>query len=89
MVKSRDGWQWTRHEGLKPGLPCIGVINPSQNVKNFDNVFDVVVIGAGYAGLTAARDLTTAGLLLIISPSNGIILALADMYLLKVSRLYC
>ncbi|OAL17294.1 hypothetical protein AYO22_11860 [Fonsecaea multimorphosa] len=61
MAKSRDGWQWTRREGVKAGLPCIGVINPSQSVKNLDKVFDIVIIGAGYTGLTAARDLTVAG----------------------------
>src|SRR5689334_13599343 len=65
MSKSRDGWQWTRHGGVDPGLPCIGVIRPSQNVKDSDHVFDVVIIGAGYTGLTAARDLTVAGLLFI------------------------
>ncbi|RYP09168.1 hypothetical protein DL764_001439 [Monosporascus ibericus] len=58
---SRDGHHWTRDGGLQEGLPTIGVIRPASNWVS-DKVHDVVIIGAGYAGLTAARDLTVAGL---------------------------
>lgn len=61
MAKSREGWQWTPKEGLSAGLPSIGVIEPSQQIPNSKDVFDVVVIGAGYTGLTAARDTATTG----------------------------
>jgi len=62
MAKSRDGWQWTPDGGLRAGLPSIGVIEPAQSIRNLQELFDVVVIGAGYTGLTAARDLATSGL---------------------------
>ncbi|CAG9992135.1 unnamed protein product [Clonostachys byssicola] len=57
---SRDGWQWTPQTGLKAGVPTVGVIQPpSTAVKG--TVYDVAIIGAGYTGITAARDLTTTG----------------------------
>ncbi|KAJ3543614.1 hypothetical protein NM208_g3486 [Fusarium decemcellulare] len=57
---SRDGHHWTPSGGLQAGLPSIGVIQPPSN-KTTDKVHDVVIIGAGYTGLIAARDLGTAG----------------------------
>lgn len=44
------------------GLPCRGVISPATNIPQLaPRTFDAIIIGAGFAGLTAARDLTTAG----------------------------
>jgi phytoene dehydrogenase-like protein len=62
MTQSCDGYQWTLKEGLKAGLPCIGVIQPNSNVEITSHIYDVLVIGAGYTGLTAARDSATSGL---------------------------
>lgn len=59
--RTREGFHWTQSKGLCAGTPCIGVIDPIQNVRKTGIVYDVVVIGAGYAGLTAARDLTISG----------------------------
>ncbi|OQV01297.1 hypothetical protein CLAIMM_06678 [Cladophialophora immunda] len=59
--QSREGWSWTGESGLKSGLPSVAVVKPETNVQNRDKVFDVAIIGAGYAGLTAARDLSTSG----------------------------
>lgn len=61
MAKSREGWQWTPDTSLQAGLPSIGVIEPSQNIHNPKEIFDVIVVGAGYTGLTAARDTSTTG----------------------------
>ncbi|KAI7782186.1 monoamine oxidase n [Diaporthe eres] len=58
---SRDGYQWTPETGLKAGVPCLGVIQPQSTVASKDTVYDVAVIGVGYTGLTAIRDLTTTG----------------------------
>jgi monoamine oxidase len=58
---SRDGFQWTQDSGLEFGIPCIGVIQPPSNIQSTEHTYDVIVIGAGYTGLTAARDLTTTG----------------------------
>lgn len=63
IAKSSEGWHWTPSGGLVAGIPSKGVIQPSQNIKQSDAVFDVIVIGAGYTGLTATRDLTTSGTL--------------------------
>ena len=58
---TREGFQWTESGGLQKGIPCLGAIRPSSNIQNSEQIYDVVVVGAGYTGLTAARDLTTAG----------------------------
>ncbi|KAJ5211248.1 Flavin amine oxidase [Penicillium cf. griseofulvum] len=61
-MTSRDGFQWTPETGLSQGVPSIGVISPSTNICSSSAKYDVIVVGAGYAGLTAARDLTLTGL---------------------------
>jgi NADPH-dependent 2,4-dienoyl-CoA reductase/sulfur reductase-like enzyme len=61
MGISREGWQWTPSSGLQAGLPSVGVIEPSQNLQHPNDTYDVVVIGAGYTGLTAARETSTNG----------------------------
>jgi hypothetical protein len=59
-MHSKDGYRWTEKEGLVQGVPTIGLILPPSNVKN-DTVYDVIIIGAGYSALTAARDATISG----------------------------
>ena len=63
MNLTTDGHSWTEHSGLRTGdFACEGVVNPPEHFhRSFDSIYDVVVIGAGYAGLSAARDLATAG----------------------------
>ncbi|EXJ72486.1 uncharacterized protein A1O5_04991 [Cladophialophora psammophila CBS 110553] len=63
-MTSREGFVWTKKDGSKYGIPSIGVINPQQHgVQDSPNSkFDVIVIGAGYTGLVAARDLVTQGM---------------------------
>ena len=60
---SRDGHTYTRKGGLIQGLHTYGVVNPERKVRpNQENkVWDTIVIGSGYAGLIAARDLVKAG----------------------------
>lgn len=60
-MTSKDGYSWTKAQGLRAGVPSIGVIEPPSNVKSADTVYDVIVVGAGYCGLTAARDASLAG----------------------------
>lgn len=68
-MSTSEGVHWTPQDGIKTGLPCIGAIKPAQSFNQSEStVFDVIVIGAGYAGLTAARDLTTQGQLLSHTP---------------------
>ena len=61
--RTLDGYSWTLSEGLqRGGFVCEGVINPSQRLTApAQHIYDVVIIGGGYSGLSAARDLTSAG----------------------------
>lgn len=62
MVYSSDGFSWTPFTGRQEGLPTIGVVKPSsRSIQPEDDIHDVIVIGAGYAGLVASRDLATQG----------------------------
>ena len=61
-MTSRDGYQWTESSGLVRGVPSIGVIQPPTNVKDDQAIYDVIVVGAGYCGLTAARDAALSGM---------------------------
>lgn len=61
-MASKDGFSWTEKDGLKAGVPCIGAIQPPTNLQSSrDTTYDVIVVGAGYCGLTAARDAAVAG----------------------------
>lgn len=61
-MTSRDGFQWSESAGLTKGVPSIGVIEPATNLDGTAaGRFDVIVVGAGYTGLTAARDAAVAG----------------------------
>jgi NADPH-dependent 2,4-dienoyl-CoA reductase/sulfur reductase-like enzyme len=60
-MTTRDGFQLKTAEGTLKGLPCAGVIAPDSKLSGSGSVYDVAVIGAGYAGLIAARDLAYRG----------------------------
>ena len=60
--KTSDGYLWTPAEGVQRGaLETDAVVSPQRSVHGSkDKVYDAIVIGAGYAGLAAARDLCGA-----------------------------
>ncbi|KAF2963970.1 hypothetical protein GQX73_g9602 [Xylaria multiplex] len=60
---SNDGYIYTKKDGLVSGLHTYGVIKPESHIRQADdgNVWEAIVVGAGYAGLVAARDLVKAG----------------------------
>jgi monoamine oxidase len=60
-MTSRDGYQWTESSGLVKGVPSIGVIQPPTNIRDEQATYDVIVVGAGYCGLTGARDAALSG----------------------------
>lgn len=65
-MTSRDGYQWTEDTGLVKGVPSIGVIQPPSNIKDPQEIYDVIVVGAGYCGLTASRDAALSGLKVLL-----------------------
>ncbi|KAJ5585649.1 hypothetical protein N7450_005436 [Penicillium hetheringtonii] len=60
---STEGYTYTKKDGLIGGLHTYGVIQPDSRIRQSDKdkIWDAIVIGAGYAGLVAARDLVKAG----------------------------
>lgn len=62
--KTQDGYSWTRATGMRKGdLVCRGVVEPRyKKITPAGHSYDAIVIGAGYAGLMAARDLTDRGM---------------------------
>lgn len=54
MTKSCEGFLWT-NTGLSQGLDTEAAISSSKDIKSH---YDVIVIGAGFAGLTSARELS-------------------------------
>lgn len=61
MPFSTDGYRWTPEEGLKTGVPTDAVIEPPTHNVDPDVTYDAIVIGTGYAGLRALRDLAVQG----------------------------
>ncbi|GAA5848843.1 hypothetical protein JCM8547_006364 [Rhodosporidiobolus lusitaniae] len=62
--RTKEGWSYfPTRDGLKQGFVTEGAIQPKTSfaAKKSLAQFDTIVIGAGYTGLTAARDLTLAG----------------------------
>lgn len=64
LGQTADGFSWTHRDGLKKGdFACKGVVFPPSNLQRpSTSVYDVLIIGGGYSGLSAARDLTNAGI---------------------------
>ncbi|RYN63299.1 Monoamine oxidase N [Alternaria tenuissima] len=67
-MDSRDGYTWTPTDGLKAGVPSLGVITPSTNLSESESeeFYDVIAVGAGYCGLTAARNAAVEGLKVLL-----------------------
>lgn len=62
-MATRDGYYLEMSTGaLHQNLKCVGAIEPVSNlVDKATKEYDVIVVGAGYSGLTACRDLSVAG----------------------------
>jgi len=61
---SADGHQYNKGDGLRSGLPTYAVITPESKLHHAQDVHvhEAIVVGAGYSGLIAARDLVKAGM---------------------------
>ncbi|KAM0258748.1 hypothetical protein ACHAPA_011068 [Fusarium lateritium] len=54
--KTTEGHGYEVGYGVSDGLPCDGVITPASNIVQVAyKTYDAIIIGAGFAGLTAAR----------------------------------
>ncbi|KAJ9630021.1 hypothetical protein H2204_008825 [Knufia peltigerae] len=61
IPRSQDGVHFSvQTSTVQRGLPTIGYKTSSKEIPS-DKVYDVVVLGAGYTGLIAARDVAEAG----------------------------
>ena len=61
-MATREGYCYQTNSKLRQGLQCTATVSPRKNIPAIvTDIFDVVVLGAGYAGLTACRDLSVAG----------------------------
>ncbi|GAA6022663.1 hypothetical protein JCM10207_008572 [Rhodosporidiobolus poonsookiae] len=65
LTHTLEGHHYSRSTGLEPGLASEGHIAHPQSIKRLGS-FDLIVIGAGFAGLTAARDAATSGLSVLL-----------------------
>ncbi|KAL4868320.1 hypothetical protein BDV12DRAFT_186001 [Aspergillus spectabilis] len=61
-MASRDDFYLSNDTGaFQQGLNCAGATSPLMNISGKEtHQYDVIVVGAGYAGLTACRELCTA-----------------------------
>lgn len=57
-MKTTEGYTYTVKDGLLRGLETDAVVDPKASGKATGKLYDAIVIGAGFAGLTAARDLS-------------------------------
>ncbi|KIW13792.1 hypothetical protein PV08_08984 [Exophiala spinifera] len=54
MPRAREGYLWTK-TGLTQGLTTNAVVSSTKSIRSH---YDVIIIGAGFAGLIAARELS-------------------------------
>ena len=58
LNRTEDGFVHQGNDGLGLGLTTIAAIPSSSSVPGENTVFDVCIVGAGFAGLIAARELS-------------------------------
>lgn len=60
-MTTTDGYRFTDKDGLKAGLVTEGFINPPERGIDANKLYDIIIIGAGYAGLVTSRELASKG----------------------------
>ncbi|KAF9878789.1 hypothetical protein CkaCkLH20_03689 [Colletotrichum karsti] len=58
---TNDGFSFTPDGGISTGLSSSSVITPSQCFTSTETLYDAIVVGAGWTGVTTVRDLTSRG----------------------------
>lgn len=61
--KTSDGYVWEPTSGIVTGLETDALVTPARSVSKVDKIYDTIIIGAGYAGLSGARDLALSSAL--------------------------
>lgn len=62
MKSSTEGYTYdVKTKTLTPGHPTPSIPSASSNTIFTTRLYDIIIIGAGYAGLIAARELTSQG----------------------------
>lgn len=60
-MDTSEGFHFDEQTGLTEGLPSKSVIVPAIRESSPGTRYDAIILGAGYAGLVAARDLANRG----------------------------
>ncbi|KAG6354402.1 hypothetical protein INS49_004419 [Diaporthe citri] len=63
-----DGHSYTKEGGLVAGLHTYSVTEPECNFQSAQDDWEAIVIGAGYTGPVAPRDLVKAGKSFLLCP---------------------
>ena len=61
-MTTADGYQYFPRSGLVFGLPTKACVSPPARNNKSDKLYDVIVVGAGYTGLIACRELALRGM---------------------------
>ncbi|KAM0755298.1 amine oxidase [Meredithblackwellia eburnea MCA 4105] len=61
-MTTSEGYHWTPSTGVQAGnIETLGAVHPPTRKTRLASSYDCIVVGAGYAGLNAARDIALTG----------------------------
>lgn len=61
-MTTADGFQYFPGSGLVTGLPTKACVSPPARNNRSDIIYDAIIVGAGYTGLIACRELALRGM---------------------------
>ena len=60
-MTTTDGYEYLPTSGMVTGLPTKACVSPPKRNNKANKVYDVIIVGAGYTGLIASRELVLRG----------------------------